>query len=263
MSLTKYDVILNNCGARTVFEAKVFDKLLKKYIFNWKKIILKRHHEFIESYLNHKGNLKEVGKELKYPVTDLRAIFLRIQSQFELYDEDNTLTFMDMVMNVYGLPIIAGELDFIEFKTENKKEELKKKSVLEQVHSNQTEIIDITDQIINQVSNSVVVEGKYNLETLIERLKQYNIENQKTPRLKKIEHYRKEFKKLESLDVVKNIVSSKMYGLLQGLVQDRTLDQIAEEIDSSTAYLIPLLLGCKNPRSKSEYGIVRIIEMAI
>ena len=140
MNLVNYEEILTNCGARTTFDSYGFDRLLKQYMFNWKNIILKRHHPFVEFYIKHKGNMSKVSKSVGYPIVDLRAIFLRIQSQFELYEEDDNSVFVDMVLNVYGLPIITRELEYEEYVSKNKKK-LTFETVFDDTELDKTDII--------------------------------------------------------------------------------------------------------------------------
>lgn len=91
-----YNKIIDNCGERK--EANV--NKLKGYILkhDWKNIILKRHHKFIKAYLSNDFELLKTSKETEYSQRDLLSIFLRIESQFELYEKENN-KFEDLITN--------------------------------------------------------------------------------------------------------------------------------------------------------------------
>lgn len=278
MNLTKYNVILDNCGTRTVFEVVKFNKLLRKYTFNWKKIILKRHHPFIEAYIECNGNMSTIGQRLKYSTADLRAIFLRIQSQFELYDEDNSLTFMDMIVSVYGLPIISGDLNFAEY-IQDKKEQTKltKEYVLEKFVGEEMDFnADSADSInsINSVDSveesniedveEIVQVSKYaSLKDVVKTLKEYIDKNPTAKRHDKLIKYANEFNKLEDISIISELINKKAYKGLLGLMDGKTLNEIACDIGSSTDYLTYTILGYGKPRTKSEMGILRVLDTSI
>lgn len=274
MNLTKYDIILENCGARTCYEPNLFNDLLRKYAFNWKKIILKRHHQFVESYLKNKGNINLISKELKYAIVDLKSILLRIQSQFELYDEDDSLTFMDMVVNIQGLPIIAGDLDFSQFINEKKKL-LKKEEVLEELVG---EEFDFETENITPLEIFVEEENKIeetsidetidetkkveilDLKTVTSNIRKFLDNNPKAKRSEKLAKYIEEFNKVEDISVIEYAVTEKSYKTLIGLMNGKTLAQLSNELKSSENYLFYSVVGYNNARTRSELGIVKILE---
>lgn len=265
MNLVKYDEILNNCGVRTIFDSYGFEKLLKKYIFNWKNIIIKRHHQFVESYIKNKGNMSKVSKDIGYPMTDLRAIFLRIQSQFELYDEDNDIVFADMVLGINGLPIITGGLDYIEYVSKYKNQkQLSLKSVLQNTDCDNATIIELDvckhDNTIEDNLPVNDVKEFIDISTVLKNIEEYLKNNSTDKRTNKLSKYGEEFGKLEDISIIKQYVSKKAYEALVLLTQGKSLKDISKELNSPECYLICCILGRNNPRSKTEFGIIKLIK---
>lgn len=261
MSLVKYDEILNNCGTRKSFDTYGFNLLFKKYIFNWKQIILKRHHFFLESYINNKGNFLKMSKETGYSETDLKSIFLRIQSQFEIYDENNSAVFMDMVCNVQGLPIIAGDKEFDKYIAENKKLHEIKKTLENLSVKKSNKIIPINSN--DSKIKSVDLIDYTDIKTIISELNCYLNKNGNASRSEKIKKYVEQFKRLENISEIEQYISNKAYKALILLINDKTIKEICEELNSQQSYLMCCILGRNNPRSKTEKGVLKLLETSI
>lgn len=272
MNLVNYEEILTNCGARTTFDAYGFDKLLKQYMFNWKDIILKRHHPFVEYYIKHKGNMSKVSKSVGYSIIDLRAIFLRIQSQFELYEENENSVFVDMVLNVYGLPIITGELEYEEYISKNKKK-LTLETVFNEIELDQTDIIesnienseddeDIRDDLDNEC-NIEEVNEIIDIHTVLKNIEDYLENNPKATRTDKLNKYGEEFKKLKDISVVKDCLSTRAYRALIMLSAGKSINEISSQLNSAVSYLMCCILGRNNPRSKTESGVLELIKRTL
>lgn len=289
MNLVKYDEILNNCGARTTFDSYGFEQLLKRYMFNWKNIILQRHYPFVELYIKHKGNMSKISKDIGYPIIDLRAIFLRIQSQFEIYDEDNSAIFVDMVLNVHGLPVITGELNYETYIKKHKQEkQLSLKSVFDntQFNTNDTNIIESNiikqTSVIDNDSNQYITEDNdqyidngtsvhndqstdiinesIDIFTVLNNIETYLRHNSTDKRIDKLRKYGEEFKKLEDISSIEHCLSEKTYKALILLTQGKSLKDISKTLNSVESYLICCILGRNNPRSKTEYGVIELIK---
>ena len=274
MNLVNYEAILTNCGARTTFDTYGFDRLLRRYIFDWKDIILKRHHPFVEYYIKHKGNMSKVSKSVGYSIVDLRAIFLRIQSQFELYEEDENSVFVDMVLNIYGLPIITRELEYEEYISKNKKK-LTLETVFDDMELDETDIDESNecDEFVDDLQvtfddtyyNQDIISDKddsdfLDIGTVLQNIESYLESNPTVKRSDKLKKYGEEFKKLKDISIVAKCLSARVYKTLVMLTEDKTIDEISLQLNSSKSYLICCILGRNNPRSKTEHGIIELIK---
>ena len=98
MDLVVYNDIMNNCNTRKQANMEKINEYIERYS-NWDKIILDRHVKFIKQYLINDKSVNGTAKSMEMSVKDLLSIFLRIESQFELYEEKG-LKFRDLILSV-------------------------------------------------------------------------------------------------------------------------------------------------------------------
>jgi hypothetical protein len=82
-----YNAIIVNIKGRTEYNKDKLDIFLIKYP-DWKNFILKRHHKFLEYYELNNNDIKKLAEKFDYTPIQMAMILLRIQSQFEIYDND-------------------------------------------------------------------------------------------------------------------------------------------------------------------------------
>jgi hypothetical protein len=85
---TDYNKILDNCGTRLEANMIKVKEYILKYRKSLKSILVSRHVPFVESFIENQFDIIKMSRNTEYSTGELRAIFLRIESQFELYIED-------------------------------------------------------------------------------------------------------------------------------------------------------------------------------
>lgn len=85
---TDYNKILDNCGTRLEANMIKVKEYILKYRRSLKSILVSRHIPFVESFIENQFDIIKMSRNTEYSAGELRAIFLRIESQFELYIED-------------------------------------------------------------------------------------------------------------------------------------------------------------------------------
>jgi hypothetical protein len=85
---TDYNKILDNCGTRLEANMIKVKEYILKYRRSLKSILVSRHIPFVESFIENQFDIIKMSRNTEYSASELRAIFLRIESQFELYIED-------------------------------------------------------------------------------------------------------------------------------------------------------------------------------
>lgn len=83
--IISYDTILDNCINRKHANLNKVKEYIGKY--DWESIILPRHIPFIQNYIENKYILDDAVRNSVYSHNDMLSIFLRIESQFELYEK--------------------------------------------------------------------------------------------------------------------------------------------------------------------------------
>lgn len=234
--LVEYDEILSNCGARTVYDNCLFKSQIELHD-NWRDIILKRHHRFIYAYINSNYNIKKTKSIINYPIKDLEAIFLRIQSQFEIYESDNTVVFKDMCLNIYNQSVLSNNI-------------FKKKEEVEMFEG-----LDIEDDIPEDIKI---------LSNIIEEIEKYNNSigaDKKINRQERISEIVRILAKIDDVGRYEKIFPKTVYDCINLLIDSIgvkliDIDLIAKKMKKNTNYVFQIILGKKNPRCISEKGIL-------
>ena len=248
-NIVEYNEILNNCGHRISFDTNMLRLQLKRHA-NWKDIILKRHHEFVLAYLECNYDLAKVKKITQYGIKDLESILLRVQSQFEIYEENNASVFKDMYINVYGANIFSNNI--------------KEKKV---------EQIDSSDIIFNEEDDQMMAFKTKEQDKIKERdkvkqvikntIKSYNdfmVKNYNAIRAKKIDNMINSLSKLDNPEVLKDIFPYEMYRRIDLLIKGSSIDMIVKQYKLNKSYLLLSLVGSKNPKCNYDKGIIRFLE---
>lgn len=81
-----YIDVLNNCETRIYADMKKVNEYINKYKNNYEDIIIKRHQKYIKEYIKSGYDLFTLAKNIKVSSGNLLSIFLRIESQFDLYE---------------------------------------------------------------------------------------------------------------------------------------------------------------------------------
>ena len=81
----QYRKVLDNCMSRTQGDLNKIKDYIKKYN-NWNEFIVDRHLKYIKDFKNCNYDIRELSKITGIAVTHLLSIFLRIESQFEIYE---------------------------------------------------------------------------------------------------------------------------------------------------------------------------------
>ena len=81
-----YIDVLNNCETRIYANMKKVNEYINKYKNNYEDIIIKRHQEYVKEYIESGYDLFILAKNIKVSSNNLLSIFLRIESQFDLYE---------------------------------------------------------------------------------------------------------------------------------------------------------------------------------
>ena len=79
--------VLNNCEFRVYANMHIVNEYINKYKNNYKNIIIERHCKYIEKYIKCGCNLIKMVRETGISSANLLSIFLRIESQFDLYEK--------------------------------------------------------------------------------------------------------------------------------------------------------------------------------
>ena len=237
MKIVSYEEILTNCGERINVELSALNEYLLKFE-NWKEIILTRHHQFIDLYIKGKYNLKFVKEETGFSVADLQSLFLRIQSQFEIYDESKEdIVFKDMYVDIYNLPVLTTN-----FKNVKKQEKE----------------IEKTEEVFEQVEPQV--DPNMLLLKITEKYQNFINSFEKQPtRMEKLQKLVELFKNYPDMELLKSIFVPNIYNSLCLLLAGKSLEETAEQLNLSSQYLLQLLSGAKKPRNSNEKGIIRIV----
>ncbi len=230
MKIVSYEEILTNCGARTNVELNILNEYLLKFE-NWKEIILSRHHRFINLYIEGEQDLNFVKEETGFTIADLKSLFLRIQSQFEIYDDSSEdIVFKDMYVDIYNLPVLTTN-----FKSIKKQEK---------------EIVEVND--VDPIDLLLEITIKYN-----DFIKSYEKPPTRFEKLNKIVEL---FKDYPDTELLKSIFVPNIYNSLFLLMAGKSLEETSEQLNLSAQYLLQILSGAKKPRSFNEKGIMRIMD---
>ncbi len=78
--------VLTNCKYRSSADMNKVQQYVLKYNKEYKDIIIKRHQDYVTAYIKSGYSLQKLSKAVEIPATTLLSIFLRIESQFNLYE---------------------------------------------------------------------------------------------------------------------------------------------------------------------------------
>lgn len=225
MNIINYDSIIENCKRRTGANFNKINEYITEY--DWKTFILKRHQTFIKKYIDTNYDIKKTSNFFNYSIKDLSSIFLRIESQFEIYSKSTSmLKFSDLIFNVDQLmrhPLTDNSYDVkkIEKSTrENKTNKiLPAKKKLQKIEINpKLNIPEKNDKLI------LILEEMKNLPNLVE------------------------------------IIGPTINLYVEELLNGRSIAEIAKNKKRNEKYLISMLVGRKNPRSHNEMGLERLLK---
>lgn len=279
-NVVEYHEVLTNCGARISFDPHTLQSQLK-YYKNWQNIILKRHHQFVLSYLNNNFNLKKVKESLGYPIKDLESILLRVQSQFEMYEENNDIIFKDMYISVYNKgvfsnnikekkenPIVSVLQDIlfteIEIPEENEKEEVIEENIIIEENTVEQDIIvkeikNDSEKIYSDYKNdkeffkSIITNHTKFVDSYLEN-------NKKIVRKDKINNLIELLSKIDNIEKYKDIFTDKIYNSVCLLMDGMDVETISKQLKINKYYLTQILVGKENPRCVNEKGIIMLLQ---
>jgi predicted DNA-binding protein YlxM (UPF0122 family) len=219
-----YNEVLDNCGFRTKADMDNIKIYIKKH--NWRDILTYRHKQFVENYINNDFDLIKTGKFMGYNCGELLAIFLRIESQFELFEKYNPKT---------------------EIK-EKVAEKIKPEEVIK-VHNpiGRTKKVTIPEKI-------EVIYKKPN------EIKEFKA-NPQTGKSYKDEVILKGLERANKIKNLQDLIPAPMYKTIMELFEGLTMKEIAQKRKGNLAYLISTLVGLEKGRSKTEMGLNRLLDL--
>lgn len=244
MKIISYDRILENCIKRTSGDLKNIKKYIEKY--EWKNIIIERHQNFINEYIKKDYNLTSLSLELKLSSADLLSIFLRIESQFELYEElGPDIIFKDLAVSYEKLaehPLIKSRVNEI-----NDKKKVKNKTRKQIKSASPIKRIKPIEQIKPAEPIKVV-------EPIKEIIKPNTGNTQRDSKLTEL------LIRARNMDNLEEVIGSTRYIYVKDLLKGKSIAQIAASRKKNSKYLLSSLLGVKNPRSNCEMGLERLMD---
>jgi predicted DNA-binding protein YlxM (UPF0122 family) len=218
-----YNEVLDNCGFRTKADMDNIIMYIKKH--NWRDILTYRHKQFVEAYINNEFDLLKTARSTGYSCGELLAIFLRIESQFELFEKYNP----------------KSELK------EKIRKRIKPRTIKTHKSMNKTETAIISKKSI------IIYKQQHEIKPF-----------KANPQTGKVEKDRIILKGLEKANKIKNlqdILPASIYRTVMELFQGLTMKEIALQRKGNLPYLISTLVGLEKGRNKNELGLNKLIDL--
>lgn len=223
MEMVTYNDILDNCWYRKIADMDKINIYLDKY--PWKDFIIKRHQRIIRLYIDNNYDLKEVGEKMGFAVDKMKALFLRIQSQFEIYEMNKEAHFVDCQKDIDDFDKLINAIN------SNKEEDIKE--------TNTKKLLEYKTHPQKSLNNY--------------------LQGLNTERNEKLEKIKKEIRK-EGLGNLKEALGKTIFKVSKDLLNELTIEEIAKKQKLSIKYLKSIIFGMKSGKVRSRKGIIRLIE---
>jgi hypothetical protein len=224
-----YDEILDNCGRRFEADFERIDEYINK--FEWGKFILPRHKKLIESYIKSNNDIDVMSKSIGITRSDIRAIFLRIESQFEIYKNNNDVIFIEYLINENVEPI--------------KTKKMVNRSMI------------ATKSHVDNLNKSLPLIEDITLTKKEKIIKKINPRSKNTEKDKII---KKALLSILELNDYTKVFTPTMLCYIDDLFEGLSIDEISNKRKRNKQYILYTLVGKTRPRVQCEKGLTLILE---
>ena len=228
-----------NCYA----DMKMVDFLLKS-IPDYKKVLVNRHHKFVQSYFEYNGNLTMIGHAHGYSSLEIRRIFWRIQRKL-------LLEFVDRIDkgNVMFSRVPSTFKHFLLWQLSQFRDdaEIVSEYILNKMNKQQQQQ---QHKPVAKVTKAVKVEKE-------EVKSRFNIDGVTKARRVKVERILDHLSKVENLE---NIMPKRAYAIAKDLLDGVSFTEVLEKHKKKANYLLTTIIGTASARNRSERGWMQYAE---